>query len=747
MKGLFSSLLLISLFFQFGFSQSIGEWRMHINYRNSNQATAGNNRILSANDKSILFYDLEDGSIQTLDKAKGLSDFGVNAVGFDESSNTFVVAYNNSNIDLIKGNTIINLPDIKNKLSAGSKTINNIYCKDNIAYLSTDFGIVALDLINEEVDNTFVIGSTGNQTVILDCAISQDTLYALSAEGLKRAPLEAENLLDYSQWEHNFSNLPLLTEIAVFKDTLYALSTDLYAYRNGNWTEVENAAGRIFRNLRSSEYLSLVSNFTSVLSYDEGKLDTLSTSFLIAPTYSIRYQGNNYFGDDKFGLFQGSQSISTSSSPFTNDGFRAISIDDKMVISSGGFNRNLDGNGNVEGGFYIFENNEWSNQNIYSSIGTDKPSQDLNRLTYNPSDGKLYIAMFKGLIEYDFNTVKIYNATNSPIDSAMGTPFFQKTTGVDVDSEGNLWVVNPQTTAALLVKTLAGDWAEFVLGNDNSKLNNLFIDSYDQKWIPLRNQGVLVYKEGENLSNSGSQQLNLSTTSGQGNLPNNNVNCIAEDKNQQIWLGTDEGIAIFSCPQDIFDGSTACRVSDRITNTLDQFTEYLFETDAVSVIEVDGANRKWIGTSAGVWLLSEDGKTEIHRFNTENSPLPSNIIYDITVNKGTGEVFILTDQGMVSYFSDATEGAETYENIIAYPNPVRPNYTGFISITGLVQDAFVKITDAHGVLIDEGFALGGKYIWDGNDYNGRRANTGIYYVFSANPDASEKVVTKIAFVK
>jgi len=188
-------------------------------------------------------------------------------------------------------------------------------------------------------------------------------------------------------------------------------------------------------------------------------------------------------------------------------------------------------------------------------------------------------------------------------------------------------------------------------------------------------------------------------------------------------------------------------VSDRITNTFDQFTEYLFETDAVTAIEVDGANRKWIGTSAGVWLLSEDGKTEILRFNTENSPIPSNTIYDITVNQGTGEVFILTDQGMASYFSDATESAENYDDIIAYPNPVRPEYTGYISITGFVEDAFVKITDQHGVLINEGFALGGKYIWDGNDYNGRRANTGIYYIFSANPDASEKVVTKIAFVK
>ena len=230
-------------------------------------------------------------------------------------------------------------------------------------------------------------------------------------------------------------------------------------------------------------------------------------------------------------------------------------------------------------------------------------------------------------------------------------------------------------------------------------------------------------------------------------MPNNNVYCITEDKDGQIWVGTEEGIAIFSCPEGIFDATTACRQSDRITSTLDLYTEYLFETDYVYAIEVDGANRKWVGASSGVWLLSEDGKEIIHNFNTENSPLPSNEIFDIKVNKATGEVFFLTNEGFVSYVSDATEGAETHSEIKAYPNPVRPDYTGFISITGLVQDAFVKITDEHGVLVDEGYALGGKYVWDGKDYNGKRVNSGVYYIFSANTDASEKAVTKIAFIK
>jgi len=743
----FYSLFILSITFFSASAQSIGDWRMHINYRNSNSAAIGGSRIISANDKSLLLYDFEDGSVNTLDKAKGLSDYGVSAVAYDETTGSFVVAYTNSNVDLIKGNNIINLPDIKNKLTAGSKTVNQIHTYEGLAYLSTDFGIVVIDLSNEEVENTYIIGSTGNQTIVLDCTISQDTIYALTQEGLKKSYLGSENLLDYNQWTHNFAPLPQLSDIEMHEDTLFALANGLYRYLDGAWQLIQADNGSEFKNLRSSESLCFISDDLHVLNYNKGSVDTLNTSFLIDPSFCLVHNDIPFYGDYKFGLFQGSQSISTFTSPYTNKGFNATSFGNSVAITSGAFNSNLDGLGNVEGGFYIFENNSWNNQNIYSGIGTAVPSQDLNRIVYNSFNNKLYIAMFKGLIEYDFNTVTIYNETNSPIDSAMGNRFFKKVSGVDIDSKGNTWLINPQTSAALIVKTLDNNWLEFSLGNDDDKLNDLFIDSYDQKWIPLRNQGLTVYKEGENLSASGAQKITLSTNSNQGNLPNNNVNCITEDKNQQIWVGTDEGIAVFSCPGNVLDPLSPCKISERLTNTLDDFTEYLFETDAVTSIEIDGANRKWIGTSAGVWLLSEDGKNEVQSFNTENSPLPSNTILDISVNKGTGEVFIITDQGIVSYFSDATEGAVNHNEIKAYPNPVRPDYTGFISITGLAQDAFVKITDASGVLIEEGFALGGKYVWDGNDYNGERARTGIYYIFSSNPLATEKAVTKINFVK
>lgn len=728
-------------------TQQIGSWRMHINYNNVLKLVSAPNIIMGATEKSVFLYDIADNSTKTLDKASGLSDFGVQDIAYDSTFNTFIIAYTNSNIDLFKDHTIINIPDIKTKLTSSSKNINGIYTNNGFAYISTDFGIVVLDIENEEIDNTYVIGSTGDQVKVTDCTIVQDTIFALTAQGLKKASISSGNLLDYSQWNHAVPYISGLKEIESFNDTLYGISNELAFYQNGVWQTIYSDTLPL-KNLKASEVLTFIKGL-NIYSVQNGIIDTLNTSFLIDPQVCIKTQNNIYMGDKKLGIYKNGQKIGIANNPFTNIGFNAVSYNNSMAITSGGINSNVDGMDNVEGGFYIFEEGIWYNYNIYTFIPTDFPIQEFTRIAYNKYENKLYVGMFTGLLVSDFATGKVYNSSNSPIAAALLNPGVQKVTGLAVDSKGNTWVLNPETHNALKVKTPNDEWYSFSIGNDNQKMVDLLIDDSEQKWVAQNGQGIIVYKEGENLSASGEQKITLTTNGNQGNLPNNSVLSMALDKSGEVWVGTAQGIAVFSCPSRIFDATSSCRVSDRITSTLDQYTEYLFETDRVSAIEVDGANRKWIGTSAGIFLMSEDGKEQILSFNAENSPLPNNEIYDITVDKTSGEVFIFTSGGMVSYMGDATEPAENYENIKAYPNPVRPEYTGPISIDGLISDSYVKITDTHGVLIKEGYALGGKFVWDGNDMNGKRARTGIYYVFSGSTvkDVKEKAKTSIAIIR
>jgi hypothetical protein len=271
------------------------------------------------------------------------------------------------------------------------------------------------------------------------------------------------------------------------------------------------------------------------------------------------------------------------------------------------------------------------------------------------------------------------------------------------------------------------------------------VDTYDQKWmLPRTTQAnpnyILVFNEK---NAEGNQVRGLKSGAGYGNLPGTSVMAIAEDLDGEIWVGTDEGIAVFYNPQNIYEGEDA----QQILVNIDGYTQYLLETEIVKAIAVDGANRKWCGTErAGVFLISADGTEQIENFTEDNSPLFSNNITSLAYNGETGEVFIGTAKGLISYKSDATEGQDPQTDVYAYPNPVRPGYTGPIAIKGLARDAIVKITDVTGTLIYETRAEGGQATWNGYNFDGRRANTGVFMVFVSGDDGSDALVTKILFI-
>lgn len=738
-------------------AQSLGEWRLHFNYENSIDVVATPDKVYSATEDALLVYDKEDRTTRKFDKSNALSDIGVSALGYSSFANTVVVTYNSGNIDLIKGNTIINMPDIRNEISSGSKSINNVFVENSTAYLSTDFGIVVVNLVEEEIAATYIIGSTGNQVSIDDVTIHQDTIYALTAEGLKRASLAAPNLLDFSNWEHNIANLPSqnLKLIETYNGFLYASSYDtLYQYNSAIWeTVIANDSLEIL-NITNSGRLGIIINDEEgyiFLRKQNEVLDTLPSDFSISPAKIIFENNDFYVSDNAFGLIKysnGQQSfIRPSSYPFSSNAFKVSSSQNRVYVAGGGFNQNIDPSGLFNDGFYIFRDNRWGNVNKFGTSGYASNIQDVVQVKENPINGLVYAASMSGLLEYDFEKVKLYNRENSPLEGPAFTSSLDMITAIDFDRAGNIWMLNSQSSKGLKVLTIDGNWYEYDLGSGRQKYYGLHIDENDNKWFALRGQGAFVFKEGNDMSNETVFDLiNLTTNPNNGNLPNNSVNAITQDKNGAIWVGTNQGVGVFDCPQNIFDPTSPCRVSRRVRSTLDEYTEFLFDNDAVRAITVDGANRKWMGTESGVWLLDATGEEEIHSFNINNSPLPSNRINDIGINNQTGEVFIATEFGLASFGSDATQGAENHDELKAYPNPVRPDYSGVISITGLVEDSFVKITDTKGILVHEGFALGGKYVWDGNDFNGRRAKTGVYFIFSSNPDGTEKASTKIAFV-
>lgn len=261
---------------------------------------------------------------------------------------------------------------------------------------------------------------------------------------------------------------------------------------------------------------------------------------------------------------------------------------------------------------------------------------------------------------------------------------------------------------------------------------------------------LIVYSFDGTLNDPSDDQVKvLGTGAGNGNLPGSKVYSMATDKNGEVWVGTDAGIAVFYNPANIFTSGSDFDAQQILVprNDGSGLADILLGSATVTAITVDGANRKWIGTKkSGVFLLSSDGLKQIYHFTTANSPLLSNDITGITIDKD-GEVFIGTQKGLISFRGTATEGNTTNSNVYAFPNPVRENYTGPIAIKGLVTDADVKITDTYGNLVYETMANGGEAIWNGDNLDHQRVSTGVYLVFITNKDGSQTLVTKILVIR
>ena len=311
-----------------------------------------------------------------------------------------------------------------------------------------------------------------------------------------------------------------------------------------------------------------------------------------------------------------------------------------------------------------------------------------------------------------------------------------------------MWIANFGAAQNIVVRKNDGSWKSFAPPfplNENA-VSAIVIDDQDQKWIVSpRGNGLIVFNDNNTIDNAADDKWKLYRAgTGIGNLPTNNVLSIAKDKNGFIWVGTENGIAIIQCPQNAFSAQGCDAVLPVVTQG--GFNQYLFKGEEIRSIAIDGADRKWVATKNGAWLVSAEGEKVIYRFTETNSPLLSNDVKRIAIDGKTGEVFFATIDGICSFRSTATEGAETNNNVLVFPNPVPPGYAGTIAIRGLVSNAIVKITEPDGRLVYQTRALGGQANWDGKDYKGRRISSGVYLVLVSDDGRKENLATKIVFV-
>jgi hypothetical protein len=776
----FLTILILAMNASFSQQVGIGQWRDHLPYDYATNVEEFHSAVYCSTPYSMFYFDRDDNTVHRLSKVNGLSDLGVSDISLNTDQDILVVSYSNTNIDLIyKDLTIINIPDIKRKEILGNKTINSIMNYGNYAYLSCGFGIVVLNLEKREIKDTYYIGPEGSSLNVFAMAYNDTAFFAATEKGVYYADIDDPNLAYFGNWKkieaipfpNGYYNL-----ITFFGERLMVnhsdpeeTGDDIYIYENGSWNLFEDAnPERTYYSMRISGDKLVVSYnysakvFNSELE-EELKIYTYGETSPAPSDAIIGTDGFYWIADRYKGLVKVGgggferEFIKPSGAP-TADIFDMACGDGKLYLVPGGLQPNWDNNW-WGARMYSLVDETWKTYDNYNSPGLDT-LRDMVSVAVDPLNGDhVYAGSWnRGIAEFKDNSIaEIYNAGNSSLDPnmALGYPVV-KVGGIAFDDENNLWATTSGSEKILSVRrpggTEGGEWEAYYLGSmtAGTEVRKIIVDSYNQKWIiPRTTQSnsnyIFVFNE-EN--DPGNQVRGLKSGAGFGNLPGTSVYSIAEDLEGEVWVGTDEGVAVFYSPQNIFTGEYSD--AEQILVNIDGYVQYLLETEIVKAIAVDAENNKWFGTErAGVFLLSADGTKQIHHFTEDNSPLFSNNITSLAINGVTGEVFIGTAKGLISYKGTATGGEEPVTSeYFAYPNPVKPGYSGTIAIRGPIAGATVKITDIRGsVIFEEQAEYNDTQVeWNGYDLSGRRPNTGVFLVFVSNDDGSETMVTKILFI-
>ena len=681
----------------------VGTWRNYLAYHDIQQIQAAGDDIFVLASNGLYSYNQEDQSITTYDKTKGLNDVKINKIAWNKTAKRLVILYDNCNIDLLDtdGN-IINISDIYAKAITGDKTVNSIYTYNQYAYLACGFGIVKIDVKRAEISESYMLDRN-----VTDVVVSDNHLYAKIVD--KKTTLAGTPVIPYGFTTINLDSL----EAARYKTEIITY------YIKGSLSANLIDAGQWEKSIYDESSRFVKDN----TDYDK-YIETIKTLNPGGPKY-------NYFGFMKY-------------------------ANDRLYTCNGE-------TGNTPS-VQTFYQGEWQQyeENLKEKTGYNHLIAYC--LDYDPKDPlHVFVGSVNGLYEFqDGKYVNFFNSNNSLIEAYNGKSFnAQLVTGVKFDNNDNLWILNSQAPTTSLIKYTHGEFtkmthSELMKLNDggytnksNGSLKNMMIDSQGLMWFVNSHWHLPALYQYNTQTNSIIAYETFVNQDGTAVELGGGVRCVAEDMDQNIWVGTSSGPLLLERSQMAESNPVFTQVKVP-RNDGTNYADYLLAGIDISAIAIDAGGRKWFGTrDNGAFLISADNMQQIQHFTTDNSKLLSNSILSIAINPNSGEVFFGTENGLCSYMSDATETNEemTKDNVYAYPNPVSPDYTGMITVVGLSYNADVKILSSNGALVAEGRSNGGSFTWDGCDQKGRRVASGVYMVATATKDGKKGTVCKIAIVR
>ena len=759
-KAIYIFIFFISQFF-FG-QQSNQLWKGYFSYNEIVDVESGSNTVCAATQNAVFSKAISSSDIKIFNSINGLKPESITTIHHSESTNKTFAGNTNGLLLIINSNGSISTKvDIINEVPVppNKKKINDFYEHEGKLYIATDYGISVMDVATSEFIITYFIGPAGEETEVLQTTVLNNQIYAVTRNfGIRRGDLANPNLYDFSQWQT--FDAGFWSGIVTFNNQLVAMNSDSRTYRY-NGTAFQQVLNQTQAGLKiktnGAELIVTTQNHVFVLNQayailaDITQIPDFNAVFKAATVVG----GIVYIGTEKDGLFSTSLANPTvfesmsPNGPVRNYIFRVKKAPNYLWAVYGDYTRQYNPYALDEFGI-----SKYSNDNGWELIPYDDlfQAKSICDIVINPNNQNQVFATsyFSGLLKIEGEDIELFNNTNtgpngleslvvsgspSYIDIRINSPAF--------DKDGNLWVTNAFVNRAIKVLRSNGQWQSYSLAGiaptvATGRYGPMAIDKNRTKWVPSINDGLIAFNDNYN-----NKFIVINTTNG--NLPDNDVRCVAVDNRNQLWIGTFAGLRTLSV--DRFISSDELTTNAIIIQEGDLAQE-LFYQQTILDIAVDGANRKWVSIAdGGVFLVSPDGQQTIYRFTKNNSPLPSDNINDIEIDGASGEVFFATDKGMVSFLGTSTKPSDSLGDVYVYPNPVRPEFLGTVKISGLTDKANIKITDIEGNLVYETTSSGGTIEWDTKAFGKHKVASGVYMIFVASQDGTDSTVKKVMIIR
>ena len=722
------------------------KWADLFSYNNVFSMKEDNGKIIAATENGIFYYTIATGEITKLSKANGLHNIGITAFDYNPQTKTGLIGYDNGSMDVITPQEIKYIVDIPIAAGySGDKRINHISIHGNQAVISVGYGVSIFNMNNKEFGDSAFFITGGTYEASNEATIFGNKVYSVTKSGLKSHELNTTFPV-YTTWKTevpgSFKHIDSESEL------VFSSATAAFMYNNGTPTQLPTSFSDIRDVVISSN--NIVVTDTRIYTYGMNGIAQNAISPGEECNTAITSGGKILSGTVLSGIKDESNVTYKPSGPHFNFAYNINLFDNNQLLVSSGArinNYNHPVNNPKKPGFYYFNGTEW----IYPSFFNNN-SRYINVLDaiLNPTDNSE--VLFTNYTMFDNGVYKMkYNASNKDFDLVKyynldANPYTRRPVGFATDSQNNIFVsvgFNNGVSATMAIYDKAADnfiVKPLVISSETVQKPVLY---ENMLWVPLPrslNFWTYNYNNPTNLSDDTDYILGEPNGFKEGTLS------VAFDKAGDAWIGTYGGIRVLQNAASEIKSSQP--KAEPIIIEQNGLGEELFRDSAILQIAVDAGDHKWVSVEGGgVYYLSSDGQKTIKHFTRENSPLPTNNVTDIKIDKKTGKVYFVTYNGIVTYQGDVADVTANFGDVLVYPNPVvYSNFKGKVTIKGLAEKTNIRIVDAAGNVVHSAVARGGYYEWDLNNQKGTRVASGMYFVLMTNEDGSDKATAKIGVV-